>query len=88
MPKSPFPKGAFISGAGSDEMYDGTALSQKAVIVVTFNYRLGVLGFLAHPLLSAKSPDHVSGNYGLPDQVAAFGEYSATSPGSAAIPRR
>jgi para-nitrobenzyl esterase len=64
--------GAFITGAGSDELYDGAALARHGVVVVTFNYRLGALGFLAHPLLSAESPDHISGNYGLLDQVAAL----------------
>jgi para-nitrobenzyl esterase len=64
--------GAFTLGSGSDELYDGAALADKGVVVVTFNYRLGVLGFLAHPGLSAESPHQVSGNYGLLDQVAAL----------------
>ena len=41
-------------------------------MVVSINYRLGVLGFLAHPQLSAESSQHVSGNYGLLDQIAAL----------------
>ncbi|MGA2400733.1 MAG: carboxylesterase family protein [Syntrophobacteraceae bacterium] len=64
--------GAFLSGSGSDELYDGTALSKKGVVVVTLNYRLGSFGFLAHPLLSAESPSKISGNYGLLDQIAAL----------------
>lgn len=64
--------GAFVTGSGSDEMYDGAALARQGVVVVTLNYRLGALGFLAHPSLSAESPENVSGNYGLLDQVAAL----------------
>jgi para-nitrobenzyl esterase len=62
--------GAFSVGE-SDE-YDPTRLVAQNVVVVTINYRLGALGFLAHPALSAESPDHVSGNYGLLDQQLAL----------------
>jgi para-nitrobenzyl esterase len=51
---------------------DGTSLSQRGVIMVTINYRLGIFGFFAHPGLSAESSHHSSGNYGLLDQVAAL----------------
>ena len=53
-------------------MLHGEALAQKGVVLVTVNYRLGVLGFLALPELSAESPQHASGNYGLLDQIEAL----------------
>lgn len=66
----------FIHGGGnmmgSAETYDGVALARQGVVVVTINYRLGALGFLAHRALSAESPRHVSGNYGLLDQIEAL----------------
>jgi len=64
--------GAFGKIAGEMPLYNGTALARKGVVVVTTNYRVGALGFLAHPLLDAESPHNVSGNYGLLDQVAAM----------------
>jgi para-nitrobenzyl esterase len=64
--------GGFNEGSGSVAIYDGEALAQKGLVVVTFNYRVGVFGFLALPELSAESDHHASGNYGLLDQVAAL----------------
>ena len=64
--------GAFTEGSGSIEAYDGEELAKKGIIAVTINYRLGALGFLAHPELTAESPNHVSGNYGFLDQIAAL----------------
>jgi para-nitrobenzyl esterase len=64
--------GAFTGGSGSVPIYDGEAMAQKGVVFVTINYRLGVFGFLSHPALSAESPHHVSGNYGILDQIAAL----------------
>jgi para-nitrobenzyl esterase len=51
---------------------DGEALAKQGVVVVSINYRLGVFGYFAHPLLSKESQHNVSGNYGLLDQIAAL----------------
>jgi para-nitrobenzyl esterase len=59
-------------GSGAEPGYDGALLAMNGVIVVTINYRLGILGFFAHPELTAESPHHSSGNYGLLDQIAAL----------------
>jgi para-nitrobenzyl esterase len=64
--------GAFTGGSGTVPLYDGTEMAKKGVVFVTINYRLGVLGFLAHPDLSAENPQKVSGNYGILDQIAAL----------------
>jgi para-nitrobenzyl esterase len=64
--------GAYVRGSSSLPLYNGTALAKKGVVVVTFNYRVGVLGFMAHPQLSKESPHNTSGNYGLLDQEAAL----------------
>jgi para-nitrobenzyl esterase len=60
-------------GSGTQSTYDGVSLSARGVVLVTINYRLGVLGFFSHPELTSKSPNHSSGNYGLLDQLAALG---------------
>jgi para-nitrobenzyl esterase len=64
--------GYYRFGEGSDPKYDGEKLAQHGVVVVTINYRLGPLGWLAHPLLSKEDPHNSSGNYGLLDQIAAL----------------
>jgi para-nitrobenzyl esterase len=62
--------GAYTEGSGSSPHDQGDHLAAKGVVVVTFNYRLGALGFLAHPQLTAESPHHASGNYALSDALA------------------
>ncbi len=64
--------GSLINGAGSDAIFDGAQFAQRGIIVVSINYRLGALGWLAHRELSAESRDHISGNYGLMDQIRAL----------------
>jgi para-nitrobenzyl esterase len=64
--------GAFFNGAASSRLYRPHALVRRGVVVVTFNYRLGALGFLAHPIL-ATAGEPGFGNWGLLDQIAAFG---------------
>jgi para-nitrobenzyl esterase len=64
--------GGFSEGSGAVPVYDGEGLAKKGLVVVTANYRVGVLGFLAHPELSKESSARVSGNYGLFDQIAAL----------------
>src|SRR6185436_3401987 len=64
--------GGLTSGSSSESMYDGAKLAARGVVVVSINYRLGVLGYLAHPQLSAESPRRISGNYGLLDQIEAL----------------
>lgn len=64
--------GTLIWGTAHSRMYDGREFAKRGVVLVSINYRLGVLGYLAHPELSKESADSVSGNYGLLDQVAAL----------------
>jgi para-nitrobenzyl esterase len=64
--------GALLRGSASESLYDGVNIARQGVIFVSINYRLGLLGFFAHPALSAESSDHVSGNYGLLDQIEAL----------------
>lgn len=62
--------GGFAGGSTAEPVYGGENLARKGVVLVSIAYRVGQLGFLAHPDLSAESPNHVSGNYGLLDMIA------------------
>jgi para-nitrobenzyl esterase len=62
--------GGFNGGATSVPVYSGEKLAKRGVVLVSIAYRVGILGFFAHPELSAESPRHVSGNYGLLDMIA------------------
>ena len=61
--------GGYREGWGSEPEFDAQEWANKDVILVSINYRLGVFGFLTYPELSQESPDHVSGNYGILDQI-------------------
>jgi para-nitrobenzyl esterase len=67
-----FDGGGFVTGSASRERIEGSRYAQRGAIFVAANYRVGVFGFLAHPLLSAESPHGVSGNYGFLDAIAAL----------------
>lgn len=64
--------GGFTYGAAGVPLYDGAALASRGVVLVTVNYRLGRLGFFAHPALTREAPNAWLGNYGIMDQVAAL----------------
>jgi para-nitrobenzyl esterase len=64
--------GALTKGSGISDTRDGVPLAKKGVVLVSLNYRLGPLGYLAHPELTAESPRRSSGNYGVLDQIAAL----------------
>ena len=59
--------GGYYGGTAAQPPYDGANLAKHGAIVVTINYRLGVLGFFTHPELTAESPHHASGNQGIQD---------------------
>jgi Carboxylesterase family len=80
--------GGYTSGSGSSPGTDGEALAKKGVVVVTINYRLGVLGFFAHPELTMESDRRASGNYALMDQTAALEWVQKNIAGFGGDPRR
>ena len=64
--------GSNIAGTSGRPHYDGTWLARQGAVIVSLNYRVGVMGFLAHPALSREGRAHASGNYALLDIVAAL----------------
>src|SRR5215475_3709928 len=66
------PGGGFVGGSSAGRIYEGAELAKKGVVLVSINYRVWKFGFLAMPELSKESDHHVSGNYGLLDQIAAL----------------
>lgn len=77
-PGANLPVIVFLYGGGSTigssgmALYDGAAVAKRGAVFVNFNYRVGAMGFMAHPELTKESPHHQSGNYGYLDQVAAL----------------
>jgi para-nitrobenzyl esterase len=61
--------GGFTVGSSGMALYGGPNVAARGAVFVNFNYRLGILGFMAHPELTAESPHRASGNYGFLDQV-------------------
>jgi para-nitrobenzyl esterase len=64
------PGGGNVEGTASQELFDGQSLARHGVVLVSLNYRLGALGFFAHPDLTRESPHRASGNQGILDQIA------------------
>jgi para-nitrobenzyl esterase len=64
--------GGYYGGSGSQPIYDGARLAKHGAVVVTLNYRLGILGFFAHPELTAESPQHAAGSQAIHDHIAAL----------------
>lgn len=67
-----FASGGYIAGSASRERTAGDRYAERGIVFVAVNYRVGVFGFLAHPALTAESPQRASGNYGVLDMLAAL----------------
>jgi para-nitrobenzyl esterase len=67
-----FHGGGYFTGSANNRLYSSIPLPQHGVVLVTTNHRLGVMGLMAHPLLSGESPDRVSGNYMVLDMIASL----------------
>ena len=80
--------GGWTNGSASIPNYSGESLAKRGVVLVTIAYRLGALGFFSLPELSAESPHHTSGNYGLLDQIAALKWVHANIDGFGGDPSR
>jgi len=80
--------GGYTSGSGASPGTDGEALAKKGAVVVTINYRLGVLGFFAQPELTKESDRGASGNYALMDQTAALDWVQKNIAGFGGDPKR
>lgn len=64
--------GGSTIGSSGMALYAGETVAQRGAVFVNFNYRLGIMGFMAHPELTAESPNGASGNYAGQDQIAAL----------------
>ncbi len=64
--------GGFTTGGAACPIYDGEDLARKGIVFVSINYRVGLMGFFAHPDLSSESRFLASGNYGMLDQIEAL----------------
>lgn len=64
--------GGFVAGSAGVPLYEGSGLAARGAVVVTINYRLGRLGYFAHPALTREDPEGRLGNYGVMDQIAAL----------------
>jgi para-nitrobenzyl esterase len=80
--------GGFSGGSATSPLTSGEVLARKGVVVISIGYRVGAMGFLAHPELTAESPHHSSGNYGLLDMVSALQWIRANVPAFGGDPAR